>query len=211
MSVFPQFPDGTIVCIGSGPSLTQEDCDFVFGKAPVIAINRSLALAPWAEVAYCADARMWKWLHDDGTLAKVTGVRIGLERTSGGVKDVSAYGVHVLHCAREAGLSRDPNALHSGGHSGHQAINLAVLMGAARIVLLGYDGQAVNRQHEWHAPHPGSPKPPNYSAWQESLQSLVPSLKRAGVDVVNCSPKTAYTAFPVRPLRDVFAAKSVAA
>lgn len=211
MSVFPTFPCGTIVCIGSGPSLTTEDCDYVRGKAPVIAINGSLRLAPWADVAYCADARMWKWLHDEGTLNQATGVRIGLERKTGGVRDVADYGVYVLHCARDAGLSADPGVLHSGGHSGYQAINLAVLMGASRILLLGFDGQAVNKRDEWHAPHPSEAKKPNYRAWQDALSGLVKPLADRGVSVVNCSRHTVYTAFPRRPLRDMLADKAVAA
>lgn len=212
MSLYPQFPGGTIVCIGAGPSVTDDDVAYVRGKAPVIAINRSIQKAPWADVAYCADARMWKWLHDDGTLEKVTGVRIGLERKTGGVRDVADYGVHVLHGARDEGLSTTPDVLHSGGHSGYQAINLAVLMGATRILLLGYDGQAApDKRDEWHAPHPSESKKPNYPAWRDALSGLVQPLKAAGVEVVNCSPRTAYTAFPVRPLREVLSDKAAAA
>ena len=50
------WPGSTVVCIGSGPSLTPEDVAYVRGKARVIAINRSVDLAPWIARAGDADS-----------------------------------------------------------------------------------------------------------------------------------------------------------
>jgi hypothetical protein len=46
------WPGSTVVCLGTGPSLTAEDVEAVRGRAKVIAINNAHALAPWADVLY---------------------------------------------------------------------------------------------------------------------------------------------------------------
>ena len=48
----PRLSDGgTIVCLATGPSLTQADVDAVRGQADaVIAISDAVDLAPWADV-----------------------------------------------------------------------------------------------------------------------------------------------------------------
>ncbi len=49
-------------------------------------------------------------------------------------------GVVLLQCeANKSGLSKDPSMIFAGGNGGHQAMNLAFHLGAARIVLIGYD------------------------------------------------------------------------
>ncbi|HCZ48509.1 MAG TPA: hypothetical protein DCZ11_05850, partial [Gammaproteobacteria bacterium] len=51
----------------------------------------------------------------------------------------------------EPGLSASPLRIHQGGNSGYQALNLAVLLGAERVILLGYD---MHGGH-WHGRHGG--------------------------------------------------------
>ena len=55
------WPDATVVCIGSGPSLTAEDVDYCRGRAKVIAINNAYQLAPWSDVLYACDGAWWDW------------------------------------------------------------------------------------------------------------------------------------------------------
>ncbi len=57
------FPGGTILCVASGPSLTQEDVDYCRGKVDAaIAVNTSYQRVPWAYALYAADAHWWNWL-----------------------------------------------------------------------------------------------------------------------------------------------------
>ncbi len=50
------WPDATVVCIASGPSLTQSQVDYCRGKARVAVVNNNWEKAPWADVLYGADA-----------------------------------------------------------------------------------------------------------------------------------------------------------
>jgi len=55
------WPDSTIVCMATGPSLTQADCDYVRELGvPTIAINDAHRLAPWANVLYSNDRMWWR-------------------------------------------------------------------------------------------------------------------------------------------------------
>jgi hypothetical protein len=188
------WPEATVVCLGSGPSLTREDVAAVRGRARVIAINTTYTLAPWADVLYACDARWWNWQRG---ARDFTGLRFAL------TKDAARWGVQVLKNTGTNGLEHDRSGLRNGRNSGYQAVNLAVHLGARRIVLLGYDMQKGPQgvQH-WHPEHPVR-LAPSYDRWRQMFESLVAPLARLGVEVINCTRRTALTAFPCRPLEEV--------
>ena len=105
------------------------------------------------------------------------------------------------------GLSFDRSVIHQGSNSGYQAINLAVHFGAARIILLGYDMQnGPEGQTHHHGDHPkgmNSPCPGLYADWIEKFGTMEPDLKRAGIEVVNCSLDSALDCFPKARLEEV--------
>jgi hypothetical protein len=107
--------------------------------------------------------------------------------------------VTVLRNTGPDGLETDPTGLRAGKNGGYQAINLAVHLGATRILLLGYDMSlsADGRSH-WFGEHP--PTVRDYSPYAEMrdlFETLRQPLALAGVEVWNCSRRTALTAFPV--------------
>lgn len=88
--------------------------------------------------------------------------------------------------------------MHFGGSSGYQAINLAYLWGATRIVLLGFDCKPVDGKDHWFGQHPsGLTQIQPYSLWLENYVDLARDLKAEGVEVINCSPDSALRCFPV--------------
>lgn len=190
------WPNETVVCVASGPSLTVEDVEAVRGRARVIVVNTSYQRALWADALYAADAKWWKW-HQGAP--DFPGLKYSVMKDAG-------HWPHVVVLGRGAstGLSNDPSRLCLGANSGYQAINLAVLLGASRIVLLGYD-MAVGeggRQH-WHPDHPTRARSP-YQTFQAAFPTLVAPLDAAGVEVINCSRQTALTCFPRAVITDVF-------
>jgi hypothetical protein len=195
----------TCVILASGPSLTTDDVAYVRGKARVIVINTTYVLAPWADVLYAADAKVWRWYwkkgpqgYEDCTMRDFAGLKFSLTRPA-----ENHPGVVVLRRGLPTGLSLNPLSLHTGGNGGYQAIGLAFHLGASRIILLGYDMQTGPRGEEhWHGDHPNSSRSP-YDKFRGNFPTLVEPLKAAGVEVVNCTRRTALTAFPCRPLRDV--------
>jgi len=94
--------------------------------------------------------------------------------------------------AHSSGLGRE--IIHFNGNSGAQAINLAYLMGATRIILLGYDMGATGQSH-WFGSHPKGLTNGNYSGYVSNFTKLAADLAREGVEVINCTRQTALTQF----------------
>ena len=62
------------------------------------------------------------------------------------------YNLNWVRGSSQRGLGHD--RVHFGGNSGFQAINLAFLWGATRIILLGFDCKAVAGKDHWFGQHP---------------------------------------------------------
>lgn len=193
----------TVVIIASGPSLTQVDVDVVRGQARVIVVNDNYRMAPWADLLYAYDAAWWEKHHASIQASTFRGLRYTAD------PDAAPY-ASVLNCIHRDGLTDDPTAVHAGGHaqghSGFQAINLAVHCGVSRIVLLGYDCQKGPKgQTHWFGNHPtGLSNNSPLAGFKRALHSLVGPLAKRGIAVVNCTRSTAVTSFPRAPITDVF-------
>lgn len=201
VSVPKQWPGATVVCIATGPSLVAEDVDAVRDRARVIAINNAYTLAPWADALYGTDARWWHWHLG---VPSFTGPKWSLEHSAWTPHRARYPEVQRLRNTGSSGLEHDPRALRNGRNSGYAAINLAVHYGATRILLLGYDmGTSKGRSH-FFGDHPNK-QPSPYAAFRNQFQTIVKPLKKIGVEVINCSRRTALVAFPTGDLRETIA------
>ncbi len=214
---------GTEVCVASGPSLVAEDVDYVRGKATVIAINDSVRLAPWADVLYSSD-KGW-WLEHTKERRSFQGLKV---RVHSGTDKPTAKPLDGKHCQScrlrlpqsgrcwceglltlrnggYKGLALDPEFLVTGNNSGTAAINVAVHLGAKRVLLLGYDmgPDSKGRRHfyDTHAVTVSSP----FEQFRKLTATMVEPLKAAGIEVLNCSRRTALECFPQMPLREALA------
>ena len=196
------WPDSTIVCLGSGPSLTQADVDACRDRARVVAIKDAVRLAPWADVLYGAgaDAGGDTWWKRYGPTLTFPGMRYCLD------PQARAW-ASVLRVRGERGLTDHRDGLATGGHSGYQAINLAVHLGARRIVLLGYDAQATGGQDHFFGSHQHghSRRALPYGLFKHHFPAIVPALEARGVVVVNASRETALTLFPRMTIAEALA------
>lgn len=194
-----QWPGSTIVCLGTGPSLTPDQVEFCRGRAPVIAIKNAVDVAPWADVVYGAGVDRTNWWGANGARIARThqGLRFTLDRTA-------AAWATVLKIGPPVGLSTSPDTLATGRHSGYSAINLAVLLGAARVLLLGYDMRHVGGKHHFFGGHPTG-MVPDYREWPKNFRTLIEPLKAFGVSVINCTPGSAIDAFPTMSLSEALA------
>ena len=187
------WPDSTIVCVGTGPSLTQADVDFCRGKARVIAVNDAYRLAPWADVLYACDGRWWDW-HKG--VKEFRGLKFGMT-----IRKHLHADVIRLRNAGSKGLCLESDGLCTGRNSGYQAINLAVHLGAARILLLGYDmTRDRNGRSHFFGEHPRQGLPSPYPAFRQMFPTLVKPLAQLGIEVINCTQATALETFPKQPL-----------
>jgi hypothetical protein len=95
------------------------------------------------------------------------------------------------------GLSLDPEYLVTGHNSGYQAINLAVLAGVKKIILLGYDAREPEsgKPSHWFGNHPRIEPQSVFALYRQACKAAAPALKAAGIRVINCSPGSAIDAF----------------
>ena len=81
--------------------------------------------------------------------------------------------------------------------SGFAALNVAVLKGAKRIVLLGYDYRVSRDRHHYHDGYAQWFDPHNHWAgWAKQFDHIAARLDVLDVRVMNASPDSAITTFP---------------
>lgn len=158
-------------------------------------------MLPDADYLYACDRQWW-----DIHLAEVRKVFTGKLYTqwhdSEG-KDrawAESEGITAIQGCHAKGLGSD--LLHFNSNSGAQAINLAYLLGATRIILLGYDMGATGNTH-WFGDHPKGLRNGKYEQYVETFTRLAEDLKRAGVEVINCTRQTALTQFRRSTITDI--------
>jgi hypothetical protein len=169
----------------------------------LVAINNAYLVAPQADLLYYADARWHEWHKDRAAFQAFADRRVTVEGGEGVSLDTDAFMLHIDTLAR---ISRDPKKLAHGGNGGYQAINLAALAGAARIVLLGYDLKDTGGKPNWHAEHKVRRPERAMRGWPARFRELAAELKADGVEVINASEETVLDAFPRRPLAELLPA-----
>lgn len=194
----------TVICLATGPSLTAEDVEYVRGKGTIVAVNDAHRLAPWADWLYSSD-RYW-WAHHGGVPA-FKGMRAGIEHTPGRSDTrLKALSVLVHRNTGHDGIETSSDGLRTcANNSGGAAVNLALHLGARRVVLLGYDlGYGAGSRRHFFGDHPvGLSNQHNFPTWRKAFATMAEPLKALGIEVVNCSRVTALDCFPVAVLEDV--------
>jgi hypothetical protein len=123
----------TVVCIGTGPSLTREQIDSARGKGfRLFVCNNAYQMAPDAELLYAVNSEWWDCYHDE--------VRwLSAEKWTTNRKAADQYRLNWIAEKNAPGLSLDPDVIHHGHGSGASLVSMAHKKGAKRILLLGYD------------------------------------------------------------------------
>jgi len=188
------WPGETVVLIGGGPSLDDGQISHIKGKAKTIGINDAYRIAPWINVLYACDLKWWLW-HREETL-ELTCLKITPDKEAATrFKDLTYISGH-----HGEGLAAKPDQVVYGKNSGYQALNVAVHTGAKRIILIGFDQRFPKNRSHWFGDHPDKVRSV-YSNWRGNWESVVEPLKKLGVEVINCTPKSALTVFPMAELK----------
>lgn len=191
----PDWTGRTAVVIANGPSLTEEQAMAGMTRTPAsIAVNTAYLMAPFASVFYAGDF----------LLHKVHNARMRKHRAEIWTTDSTAaeqYGVNRWKGRNDVGLGE--TMIHLNGNSGAQAINLAYLFGARKIVLLGFTMREIDGKKHFHGDHE---KPlvqkQLFGEWIHKMEFVARDAKRLGVDVVNADPLSAMTCFRMGNLED---------
>jgi hypothetical protein len=188
--------DHTVVVVASGPSLSDEDIVRIeHSGALTIAVNTSYAKLQHPDVVYACDYLWWKLNHMKA--------KQNIPRRQLWTQDrAAAEQFQLSHIQWEGKDGLGKRGLRVNGNSGAGAINLAYHFGARRILLVGMDMKpGPNGEKHWHPDHP---KPlvqgQQFEEWRKKMGVLAADLKTEGVTVVNCTPGSALTCFPMGDL-----------
>lgn len=182
----PDWTGRTAVVIANGPSLTQHQCNVAM-LAPCIAVNTAYVMAPGADVYYAGDFLFHK-VHNT-RMRKRGGAIWTCDATA-----AEHFGINRWKGANDVGLGE--KVIHMNGNSGAQAINLAYLFGARKIVLLGFTMREIDGKKHFHGDHEAPlVQKQLFAEWLHKMEFVARDAKRLGVDIVNCDPMSAMTCF----------------
>jgi hypothetical protein len=186
----------TAVILASGPSLREFIRE---GSLPpdakTIAVNSTIFAVPAADVAFGVDFMWWKVHHQavartkaqPWTVSRSASERFGLNH----VREATGGGLHATR-------------VNGNGNSGAAAINLATLFGAKRILLLGFDMKlGENDERHWHPDHPlPCTQAQCFDDWLYKFGAIARDAEKMGVEIINCTPDSALTVFPMMSLEE---------
>jgi len=168
-----------VVAIASGPSLTLQDCELVRKSGhPTVVTNTTFRLCPWADVLYGFDSRWWKEYEEE--LKTFNGEKLAASSIA------ANYGAHW----KPVGYR----------NSGVCAIALAMVRGASKVVMLGYDVGFWDGRKHWHEDYADLPNATTIEEWPAQFAHLAKQARLRGVEIVNASRRTALGCFPLVPL-----------
>lgn len=203
-----RWPGETVVVAAPGPSLTQEACDRCWGHR-AIAVQDAYRLMPWADVLYGCDRKWWEYHSGAPDFAGERWASVG---NSSNDNDVIADKYHLRLVEGRAGntFSTDPRRIHYGSNSGFQAVNLALLFGAERVILIGFDMRVVDGKKHFFGDHPPPLRmPTRYERFALCFAEAAKHLP-AGVEILNATPGSALTCFAQVTLDDALAHSAAA-
>lgn len=150
----------TWAILATGPSMSAELAQSVRGKCRVVAVSDAWRLAPWADVLVSADAAWWR------------------ENPSALTFTQAKYGA-MPEFQKIEGVEKFPGSV-SGTNSGLLACQVAVSLGAKKVLLLGFD---MHGSHYFGA-HPAPLKnttPRRFETFKRQFEMYRPD----GVEIVN--------------------------
>ena len=197
------FSSQTALVFTTGPSLTQLWSPERPLPFPAIAVNDAWRIVPGAQILYGSDAEWWEY---HKLLPEFRGLKVGCYECR------KLRGLINLEMSGDTQQGYDPRLgfIRTGVNSGYAAVHLAAQLSARRILLVGFDMRGQNEH--FFGPHPkqlgrktgGS----DYPKWIRFFEGLGKELAARGVEVLNATPGSAMTCFPMVRLEDVCPAPS---
>lgn len=206
------FAGRTVVCVGTGPSLTLSQIEIARQKGfALTGCNNVIFDIPDLALLYACNYGWWKFYWErvrDHPASKWTT----------NAEAAKCFNVNWIDEVAADGLSIVPNLVHHGHGSGYTLVNLVYLLGATRIVLLGYDLKYA-ADYDGRARLIGS-EPRHYFGEYPALLQHWPSVqvksgihtellrlygtvaKQGLVEIVNCTPDSALDCFPRMDIAD---------
>jgi hypothetical protein len=203
-----------VFVIGGGPSLKSFNTDRLAGL-PTIGCNdayllgeRVVAFALFGDIG-------WYNLHKE-RLAKFTNPKVTCNRRCFGEPDIlvlkrdsilvseTVAGKH-FH-SRIYGLTTDPSRVCWNSNTGATAVNMALLAGAKRVILLGFDMKLSEEgKPNWHPNPLNAGKAERYLVFMKAFNQIAAEqpVKFPEAVILNATPDSAMKCFPAVDIDDI--------
>lgn len=162
----------------------------------VIGVNTAFLIGNWIDLVFFGDQYNF-FIPFKRQLSRFKGLRVTTHPTPPEEYD------WVLHVPRDRskrkGLSPLKNKVCWNGNSGAAAIDLAVHMGARRIILLGFDmnddSQTPSHWHTKYGNRKRSVSIANHKRHKQCFPYIARDAKKRGIEIINANPNSAIDAF----------------
>jgi hypothetical protein len=207
----PPFWRGAVVCVlGGGPSLPEcwNKLKWEEGKAFLIGVNNALYHVPHIHLHLFNDACWWKGRNTDGE-PHAHGVHRAAERgvitaCCNDEMDSALYPC-VRVTPRSYGLSMLRRYVGWYGNTGTSAVELAMKLGARKVVLVGFDLRMVDGQPNFFHNQITPADAERLHIFSNQMGSLVLGAQKLfpWCEVVNATPGSSFQIAPFIPPEDV--------
>lgn len=188
----------TVAVLASGRSMTAGVAAAVRAAGiPAVVTNETFELAPWADMLVANDATWWVNRAQDAL--KFRGLKVS---ANDNCRFPQVFG---LRSTGAEGFDPDLGCVRTGGNSGQTAAHIVAQAEARRILLCGFD----MRPGHWHRDHPKplrNTSPPTFSKWIRRFGVFAVEMQKRGIEILNCTPRSALTCVPFVPLEIALAA-----
>ncbi len=195
------------IVAASGPSLTRDVIRTVRDAIGwrVIAVNNAYQVLPRADALYACD---WGWWQHHNFAQDFLGLKFTSHGFDVGLCDdksqvgAEKYGIRLIQATFAKGKGFGVDCLHYGnpGSSGFQAVNLALLLGATQVALVGFDMRIVDGKSHYFGEHPDHLKRCDALGYRHMADAYPPDER-----IVNCTPDSTLKVYPFMPLGDLVA------
>lgn len=216
-----RYPGETAIVAGTGPSLTPESIDLCnqarqAGKVRIFAANRAHELFD-TDVMHACNAAfypLWDHLLKGKNFDKWT-TNLTTSTIPAPTPGTVSSDVRYISTRWDDGLSSDPSYICAHHGTGPMLVNIAYLYGCTRLLLIGWDmrypGKVSDREYNqprrylgedkltllgWPRTGPNGERP----LLIKEMKTINPS--EYGIEIINCTPGSALTHFPMRSLTD---------
>lgn len=198
------FEGQTVFVIGGGPSIKSMPLKQI-AKRPVVGCNDAFRLGTWVDWLVFGDMRWFRWNHEE--LAKWPNRERAVCIVPQLLEDRTEKWPWLKILRRDEarfGLSVESDTVCWNRGCGGTAINVAYLLGAARIVLIGFDMRIVDGEHNWHAYHQKMERPQIYqNSMVPFMKPMSDAMKVTGLQIANATPGSALNLFPMHSLDEL--------
>ena len=222
----PIFNGQAAVLIGTGPSLNAKQIEIVKSykeenKCKVFTINNAYEVAPFSDVHFAGDASWWEIYYKASDKLR----DMGADKYTWYPDTARKFNLkYIAGDLRKPGLSFDPSIIHING-SGPSSINLAMHYGVNRLLLIGHDMKYAD-DYNGHNKKSGATPRHFFGEYPEPLRqwpkvgvsqsgtldclikiynNMTSDLKAAKMQVINCTPGSALSTFPMADLEEELA------